>query len=299
MGAAQPREYGGPRDLLLMQRAVQRGWTPQRRWHIGDLAWGRYSVPAQEQWRTALWDDLAWGWLDTGNLDLHVDPSRPDLADEVLAWCDDVVTGVTILDTEEHLVRALRRAGFGLQDGLFFQHCLIDLDRPFPPARVPEGYRVRAVRDDEAELRAAVHRAAWRPRRVGELHVPPRDLGEAESRVTGESYRAVMRAWPYRSDLDIVVEAPDGTFAAFALGWLDEVNRVGELEPVGTTPEHARRGLGTVASLACLEALRRAGATRAVVYPRGDDAYPVPRSLYLGLGFRPIARTVTYHRARV
>ena len=54
----------------------------------------------------------------------------------------------------------------------------------------------------------------------------------------------MMNAWPYRHDLDQVVEAPDGALVAFALGWLDEVNRVGELEPVGTDPRHARRGLG-------------------------------------------------------
>jgi hypothetical protein len=49
-------------------------------------------------------------------------------------------------------------------------------------------------------------------------------------------------------------------------------------------------------SLACVHALRRAGASRAVVYARGDAAYPVPKRLYFGLGLRPVARTVTYGR---
>src|SRR5262249_29222166 len=110
-------------------------------------------------------------------------------------------------------------------------------------------------------------------------------------------YQMMMNAWPYRRDLDQVVEAPDGTLAAFALGWLDEANRVGELEPVGTDPRYVRQGFGSAASLACLHALRAAGATRAVVYPRGDRAYPIPRQLYFGLGFRPVAQTVTYGRS--
>jgi ribosomal protein S18 acetylase RimI-like enzyme len=126
--------------------------------------------------------------------------------------------------------------------------------------------------------------------------VPPADLGDDESHVIADSYRMVMSAWPYRHDLDQVLEAPDGTLVAFALGWLDEVNRVGELEPVGTDPHYARQGLGSAVSLACLHALREAGAARAVVYPRGDSAYPVARRLYFGLGFRPIARTLTYVR---
>src|SRR5262245_27741130 len=169
----------------------------------------------------------------------------------------------------------------------YVQHCVIDLRKSLPIPRLPEGYRVRAVREDEAEARAAAHRAAWRPKRIGKMFVPPVDLGDAESGMTTESYRAVMKAWPYRYDLDQVVEAPDGTLAAFALGWLDKVNQVGELEPVGTDPRYAQRGLGSAVSLACLHALRAAGATQAVVYPRGDDAYPVARKLYFRLGFQP------------
>ena len=67
------------------------------------------------------------------------------------------------------------------------------------------------------------------------------------------------------------------------------------------TAPHASRtssdAAAAAASLACLHALRTAGATRAVVYPRGDPAYPVPRRLYAALGFRPVARTVTYRRS--
>lgn len=298
-------DYAGPADLLAMQQAVQRTWTPQQRWHVGDLAWGRNSMSGQEQdWRTALWKDsdtvTAWGWVELpGHLDLHVDPAHPELADDVLAWFETMAASsersVTALETEGHLIAALDRAGYRpVTDAPFFQHCVIDLDGSLPLPHLPEGYRARAVRRDEAEARAAVHRAAWRPKRIGEMFVPPVDLGDAESNMTTESYRTVMEAWPYRHDLDQVVEAPDGTLVAFALGWLDEVNRAGELEPVGTDPRYAQRGLGSAVSLACLHALRAADATRAVVYPRGDDAYPVARHLYFGLGFQPVARTVTF-----
>jgi ribosomal protein S18 acetylase RimI-like enzyme len=252
----------------------------------------------------ALWKGgdivVAWGWAELpGHLDLYVDTAHPELADEVLSWFGTIASGsdrsVTVLETEGHLIAALRRVGYRpMIEAPFFQHCVIELDESLPLPRLPKGYRVRAVCEDEVEARAAAHRAAWRPKRIGEMFVPPVDLGDAESRLTTESYRAVMSAWLYRHDLDQVVEAPDGTLAAFALGWLDEVNRVGELEPVGTDPSYARQGLGSAVSLACLHALRAAGATRAVVYPRGDDAYPVARRLYFGLGFQPVARTVTF-----
>ena len=112
--------------------------------------------------------------------------------------------------------------------------------------------------------------------------------------MTTERYELIASTWPYRCDLDQVVEAPDGTLAASALGWYDDVNRAGLLEPVGTDPRHARKGLGAAVSLACLRAMRDAGATLAVVCPRGDDLYPVPRALYHRIGFRDAGRTVTY-----
>jgi hypothetical protein len=76
-----------------------------------------------------------------------------------------------------------------------------------------------------AEARAAVHRAAFSP-----------------SRVRTESYLQVMRTWPYRAELDWIVESADGTPVAFCLVWLDELNHVAVLEPVGTDPAHQRRG---------------------------------------------------------
>lgn len=89
--------------------------------------------------------------------------------------------------------------------------------------------------------------------------------------------------------------ATDGTFASFCLAWHDARHRVGELEPVGTHPAFRRRGLAA-ASVSGLRALRDAGADAAIVYARGDAAYPAPGRLYRSLGFRPYARIVTYRR---
>ncbi len=307
MTDVERRDYAGAADLLRMQQAVQRTWTPRSGWHTGDLAWQRTAIPGQESaWRTSLWltdgQVAAWGWVELpGHLEWYVDPGQAPLAAAVLDWFDDVATGddrsLTVMETDAHLVAAAEQAGFQAAPGTpFFQHCHLDLDESLPTPDLPDGYRLRAVRETEAAARAAAHRAAWRPGRIGRLLVPPIDLGTGESGVTTAGYAAVMSTWPYRHDLDQVVEAADGTLVAFALGWLDVVNGAGELEPVGTDPGHGRRGLGAAASLACLHALRAAGATRAVVYPRGDPAYPVARRLYARLGFRPVARSVTYTR---
>lgn len=216
-----------------------------------------------------------------GSLMLLVDPARPHLAGEVLDWFAGVAEAaeltVTVLDAEAHLIAALDRRGYTCRDLPYFSrylsHPLTELAEPV----LPQGFRARPVRGEEDLAgRVAVHRAAWHP-----------------SRVTEESYRNVMAAWPYRESLDWVVEAPDGQLVANCLVWLDEHNGVGELEPVGTDPRCRRHGLGRAVCLAAMHALRRAGARQAVVYPvHGQPAV----ALYEGLGFRQYARTVTYVR---
>ncbi len=285
------RDYAGPGDLHAMQRLVQRIWSPRSRWHVGDVAWGRYAIPGAEQtFRTSLWFDrgevLAWGWAELpGHLNWATDPGRPETAIEVVRWFEGVAESceltATILEPETHLADALLAAGYVPDlDAPWFAHHHRGLEDIAAPD-LPDGFRLHQVQPGQADPRAAVHRAGWS------------DFG---SRVAAESYADVMAAWPYRPELDWVVETAGGEWVASALGWLDDHNAVGLLEPVGCAPAYRRRGLACAANLAVLHAFREAGATSALVCPRGDDAYPVPGRLYRGIGFEPGARTVTYHR---
>lgn len=262
-----------------MQRLTQRLWSRSANWHVGDLAWQRFEhVGRESEWQFELWhrdgEVAAWAWEQRGtDLYLQVDPAHPDLADEVLKRFPG--REVMILDAEHHLIAALERQGYAPKNGdhqVFMTHDLRDVPEP----SVPEGFTVRPITEADLARRVEVHRRVWHP-----------------SRVTEESYRNVMAAWPYRPDLDWVVEAPDGRFAAYCLVWLDDQNRVGELEPVGTHPDFRRRGLGAAACHGAVRALRDLGAEQAIVYPvHGNPA----ETFYLRLGFRPYARTVTYSR---
>ncbi len=110
--------------------------------------------------------------------------------------------------------------------------------------------------------------------------------------MTTEGYAAAAAAWPYRQELDWVVEASDGPFAASCLVWLDADNRVAELEPVGTDARYRRRGLGGAACIAAMRAARDAGADTAVVYAQSDEA----RALYRSIGFEEIGRYTWFAR---
>ena len=132
----------------------------------------------------------------------------------------------------------------------------------------------RRDRPDLAE-RVAIHRDVWAP-----------------SRVTETSFAGVQASWPYRLSLDCVVEVPDGRFAAYALMWPDDENRVGELEPVGVRDEFRRRGLGAAVCLFALRRLYEEGGRQAIVYCATDAAC----GMYESIGFRRHATLVGYSR---
>jgi ribosomal protein S18 acetylase RimI-like enzyme len=117
----------------------------------------------------------------------------------------------------------------------------------------------------------------------------------APSRVTVESFANVQAAWPYRADLDCIVETAAGSFAAYCLAWLDPENRVGELEPVGTHPDHRRRGLASAVCRFTHHRLRKEGAEVAIVYSlAGSDA----TALYESIGMREHARSLELVKRR-
>ena len=89
----------------------------------------------------------------------------------------------------------------------------------------------------------------------------------------------------YRPDLDLAVIAPDGTFAAYATVWWEPVNRYIIFEPVGTHPDHRRRGL---ASAVMAEGLRRTAVLGAETAYVGSGAGKPSNVLYESLGFTEV-----------
>jgi predicted N-acetyltransferase YhbS len=290
------RDFSGPSDLRDLQAMCSRVWSPNARFHPGQLAWNRYSHPvdpdrAGTDEAIALWrvDDevVGFGWADSPDwLELQVDPAHPEVAHDVVGWFEDWSDAPrqSVLTMEgDACAPALAEAGFQPEpQGWHFMHHVLDLLELSPVPRVA-GYQLRHVEPDEAGPRAAVHRAAW--------------SGFGPSLVTAEAYAQVMQAWPYRSDLDWVALDGAGGMVASVIVWLDVATGIALVEPVGCVPAHRGRGLAGAVTLAALHRSRDLGAHTALVTPRGDDHYPGPRRLYQALGFRPVARTVTWSRS--
>ncbi|HVQ22537.1 MAG TPA: GNAT family N-acetyltransferase, partial [Candidatus Saccharimonadia bacterium] len=150
----------------------------------------------------------------------------------------------------------LTRLGFRRQELRLSQfQRRLDGDSPIGEGVPPAGCTLRHVSGhDEIAARVEIHRAAFAP-----------------SQMTVEKYARRMSLPHYRFEDDLVVEAPDGSLAAFAMAWWDPAAEVGEFEPVGTHPEHQRRGLGRALLSHGLTRYRDLGARIVQIYSMSDN----------------------------
>ena len=137
-----------------------------------------------------------------------------------------------------------------------------------PPA-LPKGFSFRPARGvEDAAALAEIHNAAFSP-----------------TNWTPELYRYVMESPGYDPKRELVIQAPDGTFVAFAVTWYDHLNQIGLFEPVGTHKDHRRQGFGRAIILYGLRQMAAAGMKFASVAHFGENE--AARGLYQSCGFQP------------
>jgi mycothiol synthase len=139
-----------------------------------------------------------------------------------------------------------------------------DLSLPIPEVPIAEGYTIRAMNADDEDLKKRSW-ASWRS-----FHP-----SEPDEKYEGWAWlRNAMHAPMYRRDLDIVAQAPTGEVAAFATVWYDDVTRATYCEPVGTMPEHQRRGLAKAVIAEGMRRSKEMGALFATVGGGGESNPP-------------------------
>jgi ribosomal protein S18 acetylase RimI-like enzyme len=98
----------------------------------------------------------------------------------------------------------------------------------------------------------------------------------------------------YKRDLDLVVEAPDGTIVGFCYATLDDDQpSLGCIAAIGVCRAYRRAGLAASLLARALGALAAAGATSAHLHVDDDSPTGAPR-LYARLGFALRRREVRY-----
>jgi GNAT superfamily N-acetyltransferase len=148
---------------------------------------------------------------------------------------------------------------------VLFQHPLVDLP---PVPALPEGFVLRTLAGEyEAAAYAEVHCAAF----------------ESTS-MTPEWRARTIRMPQYRSELDLVVVAPDNTLAGFCVGWFASERQVAQVEPYGVHPSFRKLGLGRTLLLEMLHRFRQHGAIMTMVETNLDRT-PTRRA-YESVGFQ-------------
>ncbi|MEV4630245.1 GNAT family N-acetyltransferase [Micromonospora sp. NPDC049523] len=298
-------------DLGERLACVRRSWNPRQRLHVGNVAWaGARGDGSPVPDATLTWGDPLLGFADVwlsgasdqpAQASLHLGPDttptqRAAAVDELLHLAPRLTVEVSDQDTA--LTAVLAERGFHRAERPWFVQLwrsLADLSDLGTRADAPD-YMIRPVREDELTERVELHRRCWAPARIKTMLGLPVTGDEPGSSYSVDKHRAVLASPVYRPELDLVAVAADGTFAAFGLGWLDVDSGSVLFEPVGTDPEHGRRGLAGALCTRMLQVARDLGANQAIVGPRGDGGYPVPRRLYTGLGMHEVARFVPMTR---
>jgi ribosomal protein S18 acetylase RimI-like enzyme len=285
-GVIVARPFGGEADYARLRQLVIETIAVGDERHyatIGDLDWWRYTdndprgIYSTQLWCAPGGAVIGCAWPVKNEIILLSDPRGRAIEAAMLDWAEerhrasgaDEPLSAYSFDGDAARVALLRARGYVRQEH-GYRYRRMALDGMLPELPPPAGYAVRNLGgDDEVEARVAVHCAAFAP-----------------SRMTVEKHRAVMAAPTYRQDLDLVVVAPDGQLAAYALGWFDATNRIGVFEPVGTDPAHQRRGL---ARAVLAEGLRRFRALEArVVYIVAETDNEASNRAYEAVGFREV-----------
>lgn len=242
--------------------------------------WYALSFPDPLGEHLRLWYDgsrpVAWSWHEAPELEWHV--WTGDAAGDVATFRRIVESaaedagggelGVFAAEDDAASIAVLDSLGFAPVGRRLAQWQRRATDGPIQPTPLPDGYRIRGLAGPhEFPARVALHRAAF-----------------PSSRLTVDKYARLLTVPHYGLRDDLVVEAPDGALVAFALGWDDPDGHVAEFEPVGTHPDHQRRGLSRAVLTAGLASFLAAGARIVQVY--ADTSEAAAEALYASIDFR-------------
>ena len=287
-GVITQRPGVGTSDLLAAESVCTHAWlddAPFAESHLADLEWW-YANAAPDELGACLrlWEVdgelAAWSWLRNGQLHWEVwrghgaaGTGRGDVAvlEAILRAAIDETPGALGAWSPEDdaaTLELLDRFGFQPLERRQSQFLLrLDGGWQEPEVFVPDGYHIRSLTGPrEIEARMAVHRAAFAP-----------------SLINIEKYTRLTTLPHYSFDDDIVMEAADGSIAAFAMAWWDPVARFGEFEPVGTHPDHQRRGLARALLNHGMRRLGRRGARLIQIYSMAQNG--ASEALYEAVGF--------------
>ena len=154
------------------------------------------------------------------------------------------------------------------------------LDNDIPHIELPEGFKLRLL--SEVYDFDRLSKLIWEGFNY-EGEIPKIDDG---------INLLIKHAWlNYNRDICSVVIAPDGSYASFCGFWYENKTQTGYLEPMVTTQEYRKHGLGKAAVFNSLHILKSYGCKKVFVDP--DDE---PYNYYRKIGFEKSNYSLCYKK---
>ena len=207
--------------------------------------------------------------LIVGPAELELLPALWNAAEDALTTMADVEVEMAIRDDDAATIAMTVEAGFVADHDIAVSCWLDAADRP-QISDLASGYRLLSRADKSSIPHHMIKRSGD--------HVAER-LSECSL---------------YDPSMDLFVEAPDGSVAAYGLFWPDPVTGVGLVEPMRTEDAHQNLGLGRHILTAGIERLAESGCTRMKITYMDNN--PVSRHIYRSAGFQPGDTSRSYRR---
>lgn len=293
-------EYGDDIDdaASSIQRSLS-AWFPSST-HPGGFAWELATGQLPGKHAVAWLSGEVAGWAAFSEDDSRIEYATQDTATTELltGWLLDTA-GTSTVSVAVHREQSTLRHLLTAEGFVDEQVPLAGLSHPAGDTgtRPPTGYRIRPLDEGEEPRRLHVHRAAWKP---SDLPFTDDTLDtispDAESRMNAEKFHKMQGSPLYRRDLDLVIEAPDGSLAGSCTAWLDPSSGWVEMEPLGIVPEHRRRGLAQVLALDVCRRAAGLGAREVFINTAPLPYYRAPWEAYVKAGFTPMRRGTRMRR---
>ncbi|MHA1443056.1 MAG: hypothetical protein ACTSPK_14515, partial [Candidatus Heimdallarchaeota archaeon] len=174
--------------------------------------------------------------LQDNELHLNIHPDYKFAELEIIQWAEeerrnlkdktveDDVLNIPTLESDVKKIKLLEKLGF-INTGFVCYSRIRPNDLKIPDHELPEGYEIKQL-----DMEIDFHKY---------LEVISSVFKHCKN-MTEESARFFTKASFYNPDLDLVIVAPDDTFAAFCTIRLESERIIAEFEPVGTHPNHRK-----------------------------------------------------------
>jgi len=208
------------------------------------------------------------------------------LEDEIIMWGNTCLKDIhpflyaTSHETDGQRIAFFDRNQFSRRSGTII-HMACSLAASIPPPHIPAGFHIRSVRGEaEADAIVALHRAAF-----------------GTSYMTTERRLKMMRKHTYDPTLDLVAVAADGTLAAYAMGQINEQERIQGVSYADLFATHpSYRGLGLASALMRKIVQRLQAKGYRATQLSTDSTNQAMEYVAKAVGFRIVGTTLRFQR---